>query len=177
MNAQIILAGFGGQGILFAGKVLAYCAMIDGRHLTWMPSYGPEMRGGTANCSVCISDEEIGSPIIQSPDILVAMNGPSYEKFIHNVKKGGLVLVDGTIIKDPEIREDVDTAVIDASNLAESNGLHGGANMILLGGLLKKKELFSMDTVEEALKKCVSAKRADLIPNNLKAISIGMESV
>ena len=108
MEVSIILAGFGGQGILFAGKVLAYCAMEEGKKLTWLPSYGPEMRGGTANCSVCISDEDIGSPIIQNPDILVAMNGPSYEKFIGAVKSGGKVFYDSSMMSGVEERGDAD---------------------------------------------------------------------
>ena len=98
MTTEIILAGFGGQGILFAGKILAYCGLIAGKELSWLPSYGPEMRGGTANCSVCISDEPIGSPVVTTPDYLIAMNGPSYKKFIDAVKPDGLVLFDNSIV-------------------------------------------------------------------------------
>ena len=97
MTTEIILAGFGGQGILFAGKILAYCALMDNREISWLPSYGPEMRGGTANCSVCISDEPIGSPVVTNPDCLIAMNGPSYKKFIQAVKPNGLVLLDNSL--------------------------------------------------------------------------------
>ncbi|MCD8095289.1 MAG: 2-oxoacid:acceptor oxidoreductase family protein [Ruminococcus sp.] len=173
MNIQIILAGFGGQGILFAGKVLAYCAMTDGRKLTWLPSYGPEMRGGTANCSVCISDEEIGSPVIQNPDALIVMNGPSLEKFKNDVKSGGLIIADGSIIKEDCDRSDVEFIKIDASDIAAENDLGGGANMVLLGKFLEKTKLFTQETVSAALKKCVSPKRAELIPRNLKALSLG----
>ena len=100
MTTEFILAGFGGQGILFAGKILAYCGLMAGKELSWLPSYGPEMRGGTANCSVCISDEPIGSPVVTTPDYLIAMNGPSYKKFIDAVKPDGLVLFDNSIVEE-----------------------------------------------------------------------------
>lgn len=173
MTTQILLAGFGGQGILFAGKVLAYCALIDGRHITWLPSYGPEMRGGTANCSVSISDEDIGSPIIQNPDILVAMNGPSFDKFIGSVKSGGIVLCDNSIVKSECGRDDITVISLPASDIAENNELHGGANMVLLGRLMETTKLFSAETVEQALNKCIPPKRAHLISANLKAMELG----
>ena len=176
MEVSIILAGFGGQGILFAGKVLAYCAMEEGKKLTWLPSYGPEMRGGTANCSVCISDDDIGSPIIQNPDILVAMNGPSYEKFIGAVKNGGKVFYDSSMMSGVEERGDADMYAVPASDLAEEHELYGGANMILLGKLLEITGLFSDETVERALKKCVAPKRARLIPYNMQAVALGRKS-
>lgn len=173
METQIILAGFGGQGILFAGKVLAYCAMKDNKQLTWLPSYGPEMRGGTANCSVCISDEPIGSPVIQSPDILIVMNEPSLKKFECSVKSNGLILADSSIIKCGVQRNDVRFVPIAATDYADSNGLQDGANMILLGKLIAITNLFSMETVKAALEKCVSPKRAHLIPHNIRAIEAG----
>ncbi len=173
MNMQIILAGFGGQGILFAGKVLAYCAMTDGKKLTWLPSYGPEMRGGTANCSVCISDEEIGSPVIQNPDVLIVMNSPSLRKFENNVKTGGIILADSSIITEEWQRDAVSFVKVAASDIAEKNELSGGANMVLLGKLLELTNLFTRETVEKALKKCVSPKRPQLIPANLKAMTLG----
>lgn len=98
MNKEILLAGFGGQGILFAGKVLAYCGLMDKKELSWLPSYGPEMRGGTANCSVCISDEPIASPLVTEPDLMMAMNQPSFEKFINKVKAGGKAFIDSTLV-------------------------------------------------------------------------------
>ena len=135
MTTEIILAGFGGQGILFAGKILAYCALMDNREISWLPSYGPEMRGGTANCSVCISDEPIGSPVVTNPDCLIAMNGPSYKKFIQAVKPNGLVL---------------------------------------LGRMLAETKMFSLETVQKAMEKCIPPKRAHLIAANMKAIELGM---
>lgn len=107
MNKEILLAGFGGQGILFAGKVLAYCGLMDKKELSWLPSYGPEMRGGTANCSVCISDEPIASPLVTEPDLMMAMNQPSFEKFINKVKAGGKAFIDSTLVSLKSERKDV----------------------------------------------------------------------
>ncbi len=174
MTTEIILAGFGGQGILFAGKVLAYCALIDGKEISWLPSYGPEMRGGTANCAVCISDEPIGSPVVSNPDYLIAMNGPSYKKFIDAVKPGGLVLLDNSIVDEVCDRKDVTEVSIPATDLATDAGLNGAANMVLLGRMLAETNLFSMDTVQKAMEKCIPPKRAHLIKANLKAIELGM---
>jgi 2-oxoglutarate ferredoxin oxidoreductase subunit gamma len=175
MTTQILLAGFGGQGILFAGKVLAYCAMTEKKHITWLPSYGPEMRGGTANCSVCISDEDIGSPIIQNPDILIAMNGPSFEKFIGSVKSGGIVLSDSSVSESTSDRSDLAEVSLPAADIAEKNGLHGGANMVLLGRLMQITQLFDPETVRRALEKCIPPKRAHLIEANLRAMELGKE--
>lgn len=173
MTQEIILAGFGGQGILFAGKVLAYCALIDGKEISWLPSYGPEMRGGTANCSVCISDEPIGSPVVESPDYLIAMNGPSYRKFIDHVKPGGMVLQDSSIVDGTTDREDITEIPIPASDIATNKNLTGAANMVLLGRLLAETKMFSKETVQAAMKECVPPKRARLIDANLRAIQLG----
>jgi 2-oxoglutarate ferredoxin oxidoreductase subunit gamma len=174
MTTEIILAGFGGQGILFAGKVLAYCALIDNREISWLPSYGPEMRGGTANCSVCISDEPIGSPVVANPDYLIAMNGPSYKKFIDAVKPGGLVLLDNSIVDETCDREDITAIALPATDLATDAGLNGSANMVLLGRMLAETNLFTLETVQKAMEKCIPPKRAHLIAANMKAIELGM---
>lgn len=174
MTTEIILAGFGGQGILFAGKVLAYCALIDGREISWLPSYGPEMRGGTANCSVCISDDPIGSPVVSNPDYLIAMNGPSYKKFIDAVKPGGLVLLDNSIVDETCDRTDVTEISLPATDLATNAGLNGAANMVLLGRMLAETGLFSTETVQKAMEKCIPPKRAHLIAANMQAIELGM---
>ena len=117
-TTEILLAGFGGQGVLFAGKILAYCGLMDNKELSWLPSYGPEMRGGTANCSVCISDDPIGSPLVLNPDILIAMNQPSFDKFITEVKPGGKVFYDSTLIEAECGRTDIDIFPIPSSQLA-----------------------------------------------------------
>lgn len=174
MTTEIILAGFGGQGILFAGKVLAYCALIDGKEISWLPSYGPEMRGGTANCSVCVSDEPVGSPVVATPDCLIAMNEPSFKKFIGAVKSGGLALVDSEMVNSECGRTDVTFIAIPAAKLAPEVGSDRMENMVLLGRMLAQTGLFSLDTVHKALEKCIPQKRAHLIETNLEAVKCGM---
>ncbi len=175
MNTQnTILAGFGGQGILFAGKVMAYAGLIEGKEISWLPSYGPEMRGGTANCSICISDEPIGSPLVVNPNVLGVMNAPSYDKFIGSVEKGGIVVVDSTLISKKTDRADVSAYYIEATSLADEKGFHGLANMIILGKILKETGFASMDSVKKSLEKCVPPKKAQLLESNLKAIELGM---
>ena len=174
MTNEIILAGFGGQGILFAGKALAYGGLIDEKEVSWLPSYGPEMRGGTANCSVCISDNPIGSPLVLEPDLLIAMNTPSFEKFINAVKAGGKAFIDSTMVDAKTERTDIEIFYIPATQLATDNNLSGMANIILLGKLMKETALISTETVEKSLAKCIPPKKANLLESNLKAISIGM---
>lgn len=136
-DLNIVFAGFGGQGILFAGKVVAYAGLIEGRELSWLPSYGPEMRGGTANCSICLSDEPIGSPLVTNPNVLIAMNSPSLDKFVNEVEPGGTILLDSSLIDERVERDDVTVFYVPASKLAEENGLKGLANIILVGKLRK----------------------------------------
>ncbi len=173
MTTQILLAGFGGQGILFAGKVLANKALVDGKYLSWLPSYGPEMRGGTANCSVIISDEPVGSPIVTKPDVLVAMNLPSLDKFEDAVVPGGLILVDSTLIARQVKRTDVRVFYVPATQLAKDMGAPTLANMVITGKLIKECDGISYDNIKESLKKVVSAKHADLIDVNCKALDCG----
>ncbi|MDE6426270.1 MAG: 2-oxoacid:acceptor oxidoreductase family protein [Ruminococcus sp.] len=176
MTTEIVLAGFGGQGVLFAGKILAYCGLMDNKELSWLPSYGPEMRGGTANCSVCISDEPIGSPLVLTPDILIAMNQPSFDKFVNAVKPNGKIFVDSTLIDSKCERTDVECHYIPSSQLAEDNALKGGSNIILLGKLIKETNIFTLDTMKKAIEKVVPPTKAHLIENNFKAIEIGMNN-
>lgn len=176
MTTEILLAGFGGQGVLFAGKILAYCGLMDSKELSWLPSYGPEMRGGTANCSVCISDDPIGSPLVLSPDILIAMNQPSFDKFIGSVKPGGKVFIDSTLVDAEHDRTDIDVFAIPSSQMADDNELKGGSNIILLGKLIKESGLFTLDTMKKAIEKVVPPSKAHLIANNFKAIELGMNA-
>jgi 2-oxoglutarate ferredoxin oxidoreductase subunit gamma len=169
----ILLAGFGGQGILFAGKVIAYSGLIEGREVSWLPSYGPEMRGGTANCSVTISDEPIGSPLVTDPDTLIAMNLPSYEKFIDSVLPSGKVIIDSTLIDRTVDRTDIDAFYIPATKLADEAGLSGLANIIIVGKLLKETGFAGYDSVIRGLKKSVPPSKAELLDRNIKAIEIG----
>ena len=144
-DLNIVFAGFGGQGILFAGKVVAYAGLIEGRELSWLPSYGPEMRGGTANCSICLSDEPIGSPLVTNPNVLIAMNRPSLDKFVNEVEPGGTILLDSSLIDERVERDDVTVFYVPASKLAEENGLKGLANIILVGKLRKELAFFPQE--------------------------------
>ena len=173
MTTQILIAGFGGQGVLFAGKLLAYKGMYDGKELSWLPSYGPEMRGGTANCSVIISDTPVGSPIVDSPDVLMVMNLPSLDKYENAVVKGGKIFVDSSFIERKVERKDVDAYYIPATKMAAEAGVPTLANMILLGKLLKETKVLDFEGLDGVFKKIVSAKRADLIDANLKALELG----
>lgn len=174
MNHEIILAGFGGQGLLFAGKILAYCGLINEKEISWLPSYGPEMRGGTANCSVCVSDEPIGSPLVLEPNLMIAMNLPSYDKFINSVKAGGKAFIDSTLVESVSDRTDIEVFYIPATQLASDNNMNGLANIIILGKLIKETGMFDMETIEKSMKKCIPPKKAHLVETNLKALSIGM---
>ncbi len=174
MTNQILLAGFGGQGILFMGKLLAYFGLYDDKEVSWLPSYGPEMRGGTCNCSVCISDDPIGSPLVDEPNILIVMNTPSYDKFINSVTEGGIAIIDSSLIESKCDRTDISCFYVPATTLANENGLKGMANIILLGKLLKETGLTSSETVKKAMEKVIPPKRANLIETNLKAIELGM---
>lgn len=173
MTTQLLLAGFGGQGILFAGKFLAYKGLLEGKQLSWLPSYGPEMRGGTANCSVILSDDPVGSPIVSNPDILVAMNLPSLDKYEDAVVPGGMIIVDSTLIERKVNRTDVKVFYIPATQLAQAMEAPTLANMIITGKLMKESGMRT-DNIEDSLKKVVSAKRANLLEVNLKAINCGI---
>ena len=173
MTTQILIAGFGGQGVLFAGKLLAYKGMYDGKELSWLPSYGPEMRGGTANCSVIISDTPVGSPIVDSPDVLMVMNLPSLDKYENAVVGGGKIFVDSSFIERKVDRKDVDAYYIPATKMAAEAGVPTLANMILLGKMIKETQVLDFDGLDGVFKKIVSAKRADLIEANLKALELG----
>jgi len=175
-NLNIIFAGFGGQGVLFAGKVAAYTGLIENKEISWLPSYGPEMRGGTANCSVCISDEAIGSPNVINPNVLVAMNLPSFDKFINAVEPGGIVVLDSSLINKKVERDDVKTFYVPASELAEKSGLKGLSNMILVGKMFSELDFGSDEILDKAMQKCIPARKADMLELNRKAIKMGAEA-
>lgn len=171
---NMLLAGFGGQGILFAAKVIAYAGLLEDKQVSWLPSYGPEMRGGTANCSVCISDEPIGSPLVVNPDILVVMNIQSFDKFIDKVVPGGTAIIDSSLIDKKTDRTDINVFYIDATKQANDTGLTGLANIIMIGKMLKETAFSTEEMVEKALQKCVPAKKAHLLEPNMKAIKCGL---
>ena len=172
---KFLFSGFGGQGILFTGKLMAYKGLTEDKQVSWLPSYGPEMRGGTASCSVIISDTPVGSPIVSNPDVLVAMNLPSLDKFESAVVSGGVIFADSTLIERDVKRTDVKVFKIPATQLASDNGIPTLANMILLGKILKELGQFDTELVTAALKKVISAKRADMLEVNLKAMQIGAD--
>lgn len=173
MTSQYLIAGFGGQGILFTGKLLAYQGLTNNKNVSWLPSYGPEMRGGTASCSVIISDEPIGSPIVSSPNVLVAMNLPSLDKYEDSVVPGGTIFVDSSLIDRKVRRTDVTVHYIPATQLASDNGIPTLANMIIMGKLLSTTGEFNEENILKALKKVISAKHADMLKVNLDALKIG----
>ena len=173
MTSSVIFAGFGGQGILFSGKVLATAGLIEDKEISWLPSYGPEMRGGTANCSVIISDTPIGSPIISVPNVVIAMNRPSLDKYINVAESGAYVFYDSSLIDEEVTRSDVKAFPIPATKMASDNGLTGLANMIMLGKMVKESGAVSYDLIMEGLKKVVSAKHADKLEKNIKALDLG----
>lgn len=173
-SSEIILAGFGGQGILFAGKVAAYTGLKVGREVSWLPSYGPEMRGGTCNCHVVISEKTaVGSPIIANPDILIAMNRPSLDKFESKVKKGGFIAYDSSLIDRKVERSDVHVVQIPATELALEAGLSNLANMVLMGKLMKETGLYTLDELKLGLEKSIPPTKAALFEKNVKAIETG----
>lgn len=170
---KCILAGFGGQGVLFAGKVIAHAGLVEGRELSWLPSYGPEMRGGTANCSVTLSDNPIGSPLITRPNVVVAMNQPSFDKFKDSVVSGGIVILDSDLVSSASSLSDVEVCSIHAQSSAQESGLDGLSNMVLLGQLWKCTQFCKRETLDEAIKSCVPPRKAALIEKNLEAIELG----
>jgi len=175
MNKEILIAGFGGQGILFSGKFLAYEGLIDGKEVSWLPSYGPEMRGGTANCSIIISDSAVGSPIVSNPDILIAMNLPSLDKYENETKKGGQIFVDSSLIERKVERGDVETYYIPATKMASDEGLTGLANMIMIGHMIAKSGIIPQENIEKAMQKVVPPTKQNMFDLNMKAVKLGME--
>ena len=173
MTTQILIAGFGGQGVLFAGKFLAYKALMENKQLSWLPSYGPEMRGGTANCSVIISDEPVGSPIVSKPDVLIVMNLPSLDKYENDVVPGGKIFVDSTLIERKVNRTDVDVYYLPSTQLAKDIEAPTLANMILMGKVIKETNVVSYDGIDKTLDKIVSARKAALKEINFKALDTG----
>ena len=172
-TTQILIAGFGGQGILFAGKFLAYKGLVEEKQVSWLPSYGPEMRGGTANCNIILSETPVGSPIITDPDVLVAMNLPSLEKYIDTVVPGGQVYLDSSLINYEIKRTDVQVFPIPATQLAKENGIPTLANMIILGHLLENQPELSFEGTEAVVNKLVPPTKAAMIEMNMKALNMG----
>ena len=173
MQTEIVIAGFGGQGVLFTGQLLSYAAMDCGKEVTWIPSYGPEMRGGTANCTVIISDEEIGSPQVRNPAAVIAMNLPSLDKYEALVKPGGVLIINGSLVNRNAMRSDIKAVAIPASEIAEQIGDRRLTNMVLLGGLLANLPVLSLENLQAAIRVHTPARHQKLMPLNLLALEQG----
>ena len=176
MTYEIVLAGFGGQGILFLGKMIALAGMLDGKEVSWIPSYGPEMRGGTANCSVVVSDRRIGTPVVSRPNVLVAMNRPSLEKFEPKMQAGGHLFINKTLIEIPHTRQDITVTYLEMTGIAGELGNPRLANIVALGGMVGRIGLVDREAVIKALNKELSGKKAALLDLNLKALDAGAQA-
>ena len=175
MQTEIIISGFGGQGALFAGQLLAYTGLDNDLHVTWFPSYGPEMRGGTAHCVVIISDDEIGAPIVKNPAAVIVMNIPSLDRYESLVKPGGVLVVNTSLVdRNPE-REDIGVVLVPANEIAEELGNTRLANLVLLGALLDRLDVLSIEQVGEGLKIHIPEHRRNLLDSNLEALRRGAE--
>jgi 2-oxoglutarate ferredoxin oxidoreductase subunit gamma len=177
MEAQFLIAGFGGQGILLIGQLMAKAAMHEGKNVSWMPSYGPEMRGGEANCAVVISDEPIGSPLVTEPPVAIIMNLPSLTKFEPTMETGGMLLYNTSLIDAAPQRKDIKVLPIPCNDIAESLGNGRVANMVMLGAIIAATDAITLDSAMDALKGVFGEKKADLLPLNRKAMEAGMDAV
>ncbi|MBP5662143.1 MAG: 2-oxoacid:acceptor oxidoreductase family protein [Clostridia bacterium] len=174
-TTQYLFSGFGGQGVLFSGKLLAYKGLTEGKQLSWLPSYGPEMRGGTASCGVILSDEAVGSPIVTHPDVLIAMNLPSLDRYEDAVVPGGWIFADSSLIERKVKRADVKTVYIPATRLASEHNMPKLANIILMGKIFKELNEFNEESIQATLKKIISARHADMLETNYQALKIGAD--
>lgn len=172
-ETAIIIAGFGGQGVLLAGQLLAYAGMDAGRHVTWIPSYGPEMRGGTANCTVIISEEPIGAPMVARPDVAVVFNQPSYEKYEPLVKAGGLLVVNRSIVTAVSSRSDIQAIYLPANQMAEEMGTAKMLNIVMLGAMLAHRPVLPLEVVAQALRDHLPTRKAHLLEQNLQLLQAG----
>lgn len=173
MQTEIVIAGFGGQGVLFAGQLLAYAALDSGKETTWIPSYGPEMRGGTANCTVIIADEEIGSPLVRNPQAVIALNLPSMDKYEPLVIPGGVLVVNSSMVNRAPQRTDIQVIQIPGNEIAEQLGDKRMTNMVMLGALLTALPVLPLDAIEKALKLHLPERHHRLLPMNYKALQEG----
>jgi 2-oxoglutarate ferredoxin oxidoreductase subunit gamma len=175
MKEEIILAGFGGQGIMLMGKLISYAGMKEKKEVSWMPSYGPEMRGGTANCTVIVSDKKIPSPMSSNPDTIIVMNLPSLDKFLPKVKSGGTVLINSSLIEKDITRDDVKVIKVPANKIANELGNAKVANLVMLGSYLAEKDIVKPETIQKSLETVLSARNQELIDMNIEALERGKE--
>lgn len=176
METSIIFSGFGGQGVLFGGQLLAYAGMDNGRFVTWIPSYGPEMRGGTANCTIIISDEAIGAPLVAQPDIALVFNQPSYDKYEKMVKPDGLLIVNSSIVTVDTVRTDLEIVQIPANEIAAEHGTAKMLNMAMIGAMLARRSVLSVTAVEQALRDHLPARKQQFLAGNLDVLEAGLQA-
>jgi 2-oxoglutarate ferredoxin oxidoreductase subunit gamma len=177
MHEEVIVSGFGGQGALFAGQILTYTGMDEGLQVSWIPSYGPEMRGGTAHCIIILSDDDIGSPIIRQPTICIVMNPPSMEKYEPLVKPGGLLVANSTLVRARTARDDIEAIYVPANQLASELGNVKMANVVLLGAMLGSREILPIDGIKRTLDTHIPKRRKHIIEPNKRALDRGIEYV
>jgi 2-oxoglutarate ferredoxin oxidoreductase subunit gamma len=177
MQTEVVIAGFGGQGVLFAGQILAYAAMDAGKEVTWIPSYGPEMRGGTANCTVVIADEEIGSPLVRKPRGVIAMNLPSLDKYEYLIIPEGTIIINTSLINRTVDRDDLNCVYIPANEIADSLGEKRMTNMVMLGALIASLQVLELEIIEQSIIKHLPERHKKLLPSNIKALKSGAEFI
>lgn len=177
MQNEIIISGFGGQGVLFAGQLLSYTAMDQNLNVTWFPSYGPEMRGGTANCTVIIADQEIGAPVVRNPQAAIAMNLPSLNKYEQMIKPGGVLIVNTSMVDHAVTRKDIRVVALPATEIAESLGNKKFTNMVLIGALLANLPVFPLEAIERSLEEHMPARHKKLLADNIKALQEGAKYI
>ena len=175
METSIVISGFGGQGVLFAGQLLAYAGMDNDKHVTWIPSYGPEMRGGTANCTVIVSDDPVGAPLVAEPDVAIVLNLPSFEKYEGLVKPGGLLVINSSLVDAETLRSDIDVVAIPANQIAEELGSVKMMNMAAIGALLAKRPFLTLAQVQQALDDHLPPRKAKLLEANKQVLQQGYE--
>ncbi len=175
MYQDVMIAGFGGQGVLMAGKLLAYAGMLEGRHVTWFPSYGAEIRGGTANCTIIIADQEIGSPVVRTPSAMLILNEASFKKFEPRIREGGLLFLNTSLVHAAPTRSDISRLDIRANDIAKELGDIRVANMVMLGALLKKSGVVRLESVMSALRQVLPARRQSFVPLNERALRRGAD--
>lgn len=177
MNLEIVMAGFGGQGVMLMGQLMTYAGMLEGRHVSWMPAYGPEMRGGTANCSVIISDDPVGSPIVAEPELVVAMNLPSLDRFEPTLHVNGKLLINSSLINKKATRSDIKTLLVPCNEIAQELGNLKVANMVMVGAVIAASGAVKAESVLSVLSEKIFKDKPDLMPINEEAIRRGMECV
>jgi len=176
-NQKVIIAGFGGQGVMSIGQILAYAGMTEGKNVSWLPSYGPEMRGGTANCNVIITEKDVASPIVTEATAVMALNKPSLDKFEESIESGGLLFINSSLVDKKSSRDDINTYYIPANDIANELGNLKIANMVMLGAYIEKTKIVKVESILEALKKVLGESKAHLIPVNKDALLRGAECV